>query len=39
MGYGTGNAWRGIYLCTDSFSNYDVIQLMKVMLIRYEIES
>jgi hypothetical protein len=39
MGDGTGNAWRGLYLCTDSFSNYDVIRLMNVMLIRYGIES
>jgi hypothetical protein len=39
MGDGTGNAWRGLYLCTDSFSNYDIIRLMNVMLIRYGIES
>jgi hypothetical protein len=39
MGDGTGNAWRGLYLCTDSFSNYDVIRLMNVMLISYGIES
>lgn len=39
MGDGLGNFWKGLYLCTDSFSNYDIVRLMKVLLIRYNINS
>ena len=39
MGDGLGNAWKGLYLCTDSFSNYDIVRLMNVLLIRYNIIS
>lgn len=39
MGDGYGNAWKGLYLCTDSFSNYDIVRLMNVLLIRYNIHS
>jgi hypothetical protein len=39
MGDGAGNKWKGLYLCTDSFSNYDVNRLINVLLIRYNIRS
>lgn len=39
MGDGTGNSYKGLYLCTDSFTNYDVVRLMNVLLIRYNIKS
>ena len=39
MGDGYGNTWKGLYLCTDSFSNYDIVRLMNVLLIRYNIHS
>ena len=39
MGDGLGNIWKGLYLCTDSFSNYDIVRLMNVLLIRYNIKS
>ena len=39
MGDGSGNASKGLYLCTDSFSNYDIVRLMNVLLIRYNINS
>jgi hypothetical protein len=39
MGDGLGNIWKGLYLCTDSFSNYDTVRLMNVLLIRYKIKS
>ena len=39
MGDGNGKAWKGLYLCTDSFSNYDIVRLMNVLLIRYNINS
>jgi hypothetical protein len=39
MGDGLGNIWKGLYLCTDSFSDYDIIKLMNVLLIRYNINS
>lgn len=39
MGDGLGNFWKGLYLCTDSFSNYDIVRLMNVLLIRYNLNS
>ena len=27
---GAGNNWKGLYLCTESFSNYDVNRLINV---------
>jgi hypothetical protein len=39
MGDGYGNNWKGLYLCTDSFSNYDIVRLMNVLLIRYNLTS
>lgn len=44
MGDGYGNAWKGLYLCTDSCAcfagqNYDIVRLMNVLLIRYNINS
>ena len=39
MGDGLGNVWKGLYLCTDSFTNYDIVKLMNVLLIRYNIKS
>lgn len=39
MGDGLGNAWKGLYLCTDSFTNYDIVRLMNILLIRYNIKS
>ena len=30
---------RGLVLCTDNFSNYDVARLMNVLLIKYDIKS
>jgi hypothetical protein len=39
MGDGLGNIFRGLYLCTDSFSDYDIVRLMNVLLIRYNIKS
>lgn len=39
MGDGSGNNSKGLYLCTDSFSNFDIVRLMNVLLIRYNIKS
>lgn len=39
MGDGSGNIWKGLYLCTDSFNDHDIIKLMNVLLIRYNIIS
>lgn len=39
MGDGTGNAFKGLYLCTDSFSTIDIVRLMNVLIIRYDITS
>lgn len=39
MGDGYGNLWKGLYLCTDSFSDYDIVKLINVLLIRYNIKS
>lgn len=39
MGDGKGNLFKGLYLCTDSFSDYDIVKLMNVLLIRYDIQS
>lgn len=39
MGDGLGNFYKGLYLCTDSFTNYDIVRLMNVLLIRYQIKS
>lgn len=39
MGEGAGNIYKSLYLCTDSFSNYEVVKLMNVLLIRYDLKS
>jgi hypothetical protein len=39
MGDGLGNIWKGLYLCTDSFTDYDIVRLMNVLLIKYNIKS
>jgi len=39
MGDGSGTIWRGLYLCPDSFTVYDVVRLMNVLLIRYNFKS
>jgi hypothetical protein len=39
MGNGLGNIYKDLYLCTDSFTDYDIVRLMNILLIRYEIKS
>jgi hypothetical protein len=36
---GSGNAYRGLTLCTDNFTIPDIVRLMNVLLIRYGIHS